>query len=459
MPSETTGADPRAAVDDYLTAHLEEALDDLARLCRQPSVAAQQLGMAECAELTATLLRAHGFTAEVLPTGGAPVVYGEAPGASDKTLLCYNHYDVQPAEPLDLWQSPPFEPTRRDGRLYARGVSDDKGHIVSRLAAIRALRAVHGELPCRVKFIIEGEEEIGSTHLPAFIAAHRNLLAADGCLWEFGMVDYEGRPTTYLGMRGDFYVELAVRALDHDAHSGLGGSIFPNAAWRLVWALATLKGPDELITIPGWYDDVREPSARDLELLARLPDDEARLKESFGLDRFLGGATGVALRRQAVFVPTCTISGLTSGYQGPGSKTVLPAAASAKVDFRLVPEQNPADLLVKLRRHLDERGFADVEIAQLGGERAARTDPDAPFVRLVAATAQEVYGQPLVLAPLSGGSGPMHPFVKYLGVPIANAGIGSPNSNAHAPNEFIVIDEFLRGARHVARIIAGMAGL
>ncbi len=240
-----------AEVDAYLEAHLEESLEELARLCRQPSVAAQGLGLAECAELTATMLREHGFRAEVLPTAGAPVVYGEAEGASDRTLLFYNHYDVQPVEPLELWDSPPFEPARRDGRLYARGVNDDKGHIVSRLAAIRALRAVHGQLPCRVKFVIEGEEEIGSTNLPAFVEANRDLLRADGCIWEFGLVNYEGAPVTYLGTRGIFYVELSARTLSHDAHSGLGGSIFPNAAWRLVWALATLKGPDERIRIAG----------------------------------------------------------------------------------------------------------------------------------------------------------------------------------------------------------------
>jgi acetylornithine deacetylase/succinyl-diaminopimelate desuccinylase-like protein len=448
-----------ARVDEYLAAHLDESLEELARLCRQPSVAAQGLGMAECAELTAGLLREHGFEAGIMPSDGFPVVYGEAAGASEKTLLFYNHYDVQPAEPLELWDSPPFEPTRRDGKLYARGVGDDKGHIVSRLAAIRAIRAIHGELPCRVKFVIEGEEEIGSNNLPAFISRHRDLLRADGCIWEFGGVNYEGQPFTYLGMRGDFYVELSVKRLTRDAHSGLGGSIFPNAAWRLVWALATLKGEDERIMIDGWYDDVVQPSAYDLELLARLPDDEAKLKSSFGLDGFLGGATGVELRRQEVFVPTCTISGLTSGYQGPGSKTVLPAEARAKVDFRLVPEQDPDDLLPKLRRHLDRHGFHDVAITRLGGEHPARTTSDSPFIDLVADTAGSLYGKPLSIAPISGGSGPMYPFVKYLGVPIANAGIGQPDSNAHAPNEHIVIDEFLRGAKHIARIIAGMPGL
>ena len=452
----TAGHDATQRVDRALEGGLEAALADLERLCRQPSIAAQGVGIEECAGLTATLLREYGFRAEVLESAGNPVVYGEADGASERTLLCYNHYDVQPAEPLELWESPPFEPARRGGRLFARGVGDDKGHIVSRLAAVRALRDVHGELPCRVKFVIEGEEEIGSTNLGPFIERERDRLRADACLWEFGMVDYAGRPVTYGGMRGDVYVELSVRTLARDAHSGLGGSLFPNAAWRLVWALATLKGADERILIPGWHDDVLPPSERDLERLAHLPNEEADLKEGFGLDAFLGGVTGAELRRRGVFEPTCTISGLTSGYQGPGSKTVLPALASAKVDFRIVPEQDPDDLLRKLRAHLDAQGFHDVEINRLGGEHAARTDLDSPFVRLVAETAEEVYGQPMLLAPMIGGSGPMYPFVKYLGLPIANAGIGTPDGNAHAPNENIVIAEFLRGAKHVARILARM---
>ncbi len=448
-----------ARVDAYLEAHLDETLAELGRLCAQPSVAAQGLGMAECAELTATMLREHGLDAEVVPSDGFPVVLGEMAGASEKTLLFYNHYDVQPAEPLELWDSPPFEMTRRDGKLYARGVGDDKGHIVSRLAAIRAILATHDGLPCRVKFIIEGEEEIGSNTLTAFVQQHADRLRADGCIWEFGGVNYNGRPFTYLGMRGDFYVELSVKTLTSDAHSGLGGSLFPNAAWRLTWALATLKAQDERIQIAGWYDDVLEPSAYDRELLAALPNEEEQLKAGYGLSGFLGGVTGVALREQEVFVPTCTISGLTSGYQGPGSKTVLPAEARAKIDFRLVPDQDPADLLPKLRRHLNEHGFGDVVITQLGGEHPARTTSDSPFVDLVTESAAGLYGKPAIIAPMSGGSGPMYPFVKYLGVPIANAGIGRPESNAHAPNEHVYVEEFLRGAKHIARIMAGMTDL
>ena len=202
--------DRQTAVDAFLAAHLEEALADLVRLCRQPSVAAQGLGMRECAELTASLLREGGFQTEIMASDGFPVVYGEAAGASEKTLLFYNHYDVQPAEPLELWDSPPFEPTRRDGKLFARGVGDDKGHIVSRLAAIGALREVYGAAALSREVHHRGRGgDRRRTTCPPSSPRHRNLLRADGCIWEFGGVDYEGRPQTYLGMRGDFYVELS----------------------------------------------------------------------------------------------------------------------------------------------------------------------------------------------------------------------------------------------------------
>ncbi|MBI3361456.1 MAG: peptidase dimerization domain-containing protein, partial [Chloroflexi bacterium] len=210
-------------------------------------------------------------------------------------------------------------------------------------------------------------------------------------------------------------MELSVETGTLDAHSGLGGSIFPNAAWRLAWALASLKGPDERIRIPGFYDNILSPTARDLELIASLPDDSDYHLKHYGLKGFLKGMTGgPELRREEVFVPTCTICGLTSGYQGPGSKTVLPARASAKVDFRLVPNQDPQNIFEKLRAHLDREGFSDVQATLLGGEKPARTDPDDPFVKIVVETAREAYGRDMIVQPLVGGSGPSYPFIHDL---------------------------------------------
>ena len=445
-------------IDSYLEKNLDRSIDELSKLVAQPSISAQGIGLKECANLVADMLLARGFTAEVMDTEGAPVVFGERKGKSDKTLLFYNHYDVQPPEPLALWDSPPFEPSLRDGKLYGRGVSDDKAHIVSRLHAIDAILDTEGDLPCNIKFIIEGEEETASVHLHEFVRDNKEKLAADACIWEFGSVDHRGVPMQYLGLRGICYVELNVESLETDVHSGIGGSIFPNAAWRLVWALSTLKGPDERIRIPGFYDDVKEPSIRDRELMEALPDVAEEYKRRYGVKEFIKGLTGgTDLKMEEVFVPTCTICGLTSGYQGPGSKTVLPAKASAKVDFRLVPDQKPEDILQKLRAHLDAEGFEDVQITFLGGEPAARTDPDDSFVKTVVKTSEEVYEFPMELVPMIGGSGPNYPFVHDLGLPVATAGLGYPDTRAHAPNENIRLDLYLQHARHMARVIKEFA--
>jgi acetylornithine deacetylase/succinyl-diaminopimelate desuccinylase-like protein len=451
--------DDTTQIDKYLDSHLDESLAELSRFCAQPSVAAQNWGLAECATMTAEMLKSRGFSAEVITTGGAPVVFGERQGRSNKTLLFYNHYDVQPPEPLDLWESPPFEPTLRDGKLFARGVSDDKGHLVSRLFAIDSLLKCDGELPCNIKFIIEGEEEISSVHLKEFVLHHLDKLKADACIWEFGGVDHREVPIQYLGLRGICYVELSVETAKIDVHSGTGGSIFPNAAWRLVWALSTIKDEDEYIKIPGHYDHVKPPSERDRKLMEALPETSEEYRTRYGINHFLHNLTsGVELRIAEVFEPTCTICGLTSGYQGEGSKTILPARASAKVDFRLVPDQTPEQVLKSLRAHLDLEGFSDVRIKFLGGEEPARTDPDDPFVALVVETARPVYGQPMQIMPMSGGSGPNHVFVHNLHLPVVSAGIGHPGSQAHAPNENIRLDLYLKGAMHIARILKEFGG-
>jgi len=417
-------------------------------------VAAQNFGLRECATLAADMLKSRGFEVEIISTDGAPVVFGERKGRVNKTVLFYNHYDVQPPEPLELWESPPFKPTLRDGKLFARGVSDDKGHLTSRLFAIDAFLDIDGELPCNIKFIIEGEEEISSIHLKDFVMSHADKLKADACIWEFGGVDHREVPVQFLGLRGICYVELSVETANIDVHSGLGGSIFPNAAWRLIWALSSLKDENEHIRIPGHYDLVLPPSERDRELMDALPETSEEYKTRYGVDHFIQNLTGgVELRIAEVFEPTCTICGLTSGYQGEGSKTVLPARASAKVDFRLVPNQTPEQVLKSLRTHLDNEGYSDVNIKYLGGEKPARTDPDDPFVALVVETARPVYGVPMQIVPLSGGSGPNHVFVHFLKLPVVSTGIGYPGSQAHAPNENIRVDLYLKGAMHIVRIL------
>ena len=440
---------------DFIDNHQQSFIDRLIDYLRRPSISAHGIGMGEVADYLLTWLIELGLDAHLMPTPGWPLVLGrrfDQPAAP--TVLLYGHYDVQPPEPLELWESPPFKPTLRDGKLFARGVSDDKGHLTSRLFAIDALLAKDGELPCNIKFVIEGEEETSSVHLHDYIVANKIKLAADACIWEFGGIDHRGIPMQYLGLRGICYVELWVETASTDIHSGLGGSILPNAAWRLVWALRSLKGSDEQIRIPGFYDKVQKPSQRDIALFEALPEVADEYKSRFGVKNFIKGLKdGVDLRIAEVFEPTCTICGLTSGYQGKGSKTVQPSRASAKVDFRLVPDQDPEEILKLLRAHLDAEGFSDIQIDYLGGERPARTDPDHPFVKLVVDTSKEVYGVPMEIVPMVGGSGPNYPFIHELNLPVATAGLGYPDTRAHAPNENIRIDLYLMHAKHMARVI------
>jgi len=441
-------------IDTYIDEHLEESIHELTKLCAQPSVAAQNLGIDACANLVGEMLKKRGFVVEIVPTAGSPVVIAERKGRSNKTLISYNHYDVQPPEPLELWESPAFEPTVRNGRFYARGAADNKGNIIGRLYAIDAILNEDGELPCTVKFVIEGEEEISSVHLHEFVKENQERLAGDACVWEIGGVDFSGAPIQMIGLRGICYVELSVQSASDDVHSGTGGSIFPNAAWRLVWALNSLKGHDEHIRLPGFYDDVEAPTEKEKALMAKLPDKAEYYKERYNLRAFLKGIEGgLELALEEVYRPTCTICGLTSGYQGPGSKTVLPAKASAKVDFRLVPDQTPEKVLKQLRTHLDAEGFDDVMITFLGGEEPAKTDPDDPIVKIAVDAAEDVYEQPTRVIPMIGGSGPNFIFQKYLGVPIISSGSGDSESRAHAPNESISLDLHIKGAKHFARIL------
>jgi len=438
-------------IDRAVEEQTERWLERLAELVAQPSISSQNVGMEETAEMVAGLLRRSGFETRLMPTGSYPVVYGEAAGRAERTLLCYNHYDVQPPEPLDLWESPPFEATRRDGKMYGRGIQDDKGQLISRLAAIQAVRDVLGELPCRIKFIVEGGEEISSPFIPEFVEENRDLLAADACVWETGGIGYDGLPLLVLGMRGICYVQLNVRDMQRDAHSG-SAHILPNAAWRLVRALESIKDEQEHILIDGFYSEVREPSDRELQLLHALPDQDEQIRRAYGIDSFLLNRSGFEGHR-AVFLPTANIAGLSAGYEAEGPKTVIPAAAMAKMDFRLVPDQDPRDILEKLRRHLEAHGFYDVEVEYLGGERPGVTPADDPFVRLTAETAEQVYGTAPRIIPLMGGSGPIAPFRDYLDVPVVSLGISHPESMVHAPNEHIRIDQFVRGTKHMARLV------
>lgn len=437
----------RAVIEERQDAYLEW----LERACRQPSVAAQDWGMTEMAALCEELLRGIGAEARPLATAGYPVVYGEM-GAGEKTLSFYDHYDVQPPEPLELWDSPPFEPAIRGGAFYARGVADNKGNLVARIAAADAYRRAFGDLPLRLKFIFEGEEEIGSPNMHAFAEAHAQTIAADACIWEAGYCDTRGRRQLSLGLKGILYVELRARSATVDLHSSWA-AIVPSAAWRLQRALSALKDAEEQILIQDFYARCLPPTEADMAALRALDFDEDGRRELYGLPHFVNGLSGDELLAQLSFQPTCNIAGIWSGYTGPGLKTVLPHEAACKIDFRLVPDQEPLELFAKLRATLDAAGFEDVEAKLLAAERPARTPIDHPFVRLVAETARETYGHEPLVQPLSPGSGPMYPLCQMLGIPAVSLGVGNEDSRNHAPNENIRLRDYWLGIEHIAAII------
>jgi len=449
--------DPR--LQSYFDARPTEAQEILETLCRQPSIAAENVGMEEAADLVASLLSEAGFETQQLVVEGAPAaVYGERRGKSPFSLLLYNHYDVQPAVPLELWDSPPFEPTVRDGKLYARGVSDNKGEIATRLAAIRALLAVYGELPVTVRWIIEGEEEVGSPHFGALAETYADLLRADGCLWEGGGFDPQGRPSLALGAKGLVYIQLEVQGLGQDAHSGQAASL-PSAAWRLVQALATLRDKDGKIVIPGFYDDVLAPTPAQLEALANQTDMEPLMKELYQIDAFVDGLTGLALRERQAFSPTCNIAGLGSGYQEEGIKTVLPARAMCKIDCRLVPNQDPWDIRDKIRAHLDAEGFADVELKTLGGSAPVVTPIQDPFVQRIIALSRSFQGIEPAISPIIGGTLPLlDDLQKHVGVPglCAPGNAGYWGSGAHAPNEHVRLEDLPRAVAFNCHMFLGL---
>jgi acetylornithine deacetylase/succinyl-diaminopimelate desuccinylase-like protein len=424
----------------------EDAVRITELLCRQPSVSAERRALDETADLVEELLAGVGFeTRQLRADGSAPAVYGDQGGRGEFTLLLYNHYDVQPEEPLDLWETPPFEPTLRDGKLFARGTSDNKGELAIRLAVLRALRDEAGELPIRVRWIVEGEEEIGSVNFDAIVRDHAELLRADAGLWEGSAARLpDGRPEFALGFKGALGVRLDVRALATDAHSSLEVAA-PSAPWRLVQALASLRDRDGTVQIAGYYDSVRPPTGAERAALADMSNaEEDDLRKTLGLDEFLDGLTGAALWERLAYRPSSNISGLDTGYHGPGIKTVLPAVASGWMDFRLVPDQHPEAILELLRAHLEREGFGDIEVTPLVLAKPATTSLDDPFVRRVVAVAEAGSGKPASIAPLTAGT---LPIVASMQDRLELPGLSAPDnpvywgSKAHAPNEHIRLED------------------
>lgn len=443
---------------NYIDANSEKFIKELVRLVKQPSVSAKNEGLKECAEIVEKMMKEVGLSTQIIPEKeGNPVVFGEIKGKkAQKTLLFYDHYDVQPPEPLEEWTYPPFSGAIHDGKIYGRGVSDNKGDFVSRLKAVQAFLETEGSLPVNVKFVVEGEEEIGSVHLQEVIEKNKKLFSADAAIWEFGSTDCHGRPRIYLGLKGVLSVELRAKGASRDVHSS-NAPLIPNPAWRLVWALNTLKNEKDEILIDGFYDDVKKPSEDEIAYAKDIPFEEKEKKKDLGLKSFLNNLSGFDAIKTLLFKPTCTINGLLTGYTASGSKTVLPNKAFVKLDFRLVPEQRSKDVFDKLVKHLKAHGFGDIEAVEHGSTEPTRTPPSDRFVQTVIKTAEKVYKKKAVVYPTSPASGPMHLFRNILGYPVVSAGCAQEESRGHAPNENLTVEGFKQGVKFMATIIKNFA--
>ena len=440
------------SVSKYIDSNLDNSIESLKELCRIPSVAAKNEGLEEAAELVVRMLQDAGLETKIQPTSGAPVVTGWLDVGAKKTLLFYDHYDVQPAEPFDLWDSPPFEPEIREGRLFGRGVADNKGDLTSRVWVLKAFKETGTPLPVNIKFVIEGEEEIGSVNLPDYTEKNSDFITADAGIWEFGGAGIDGAQEAWLGLKGILFVELEVERLVRNMHSA-SACILPSAASRLVWALNSLKDEDSRILIDGFYDNITPFTESEHETMMKIDLHEDLLKKEYGINEFLNGMTGEELKRAYYGDPTANICGLTSGYQGKGSMTVLPAKASCKIDFRLVEGMHPDDVFKKLRKHLDDRGFTDVKIPYREGYPAAKTPVDHPFVKIVERANQRVFGD-LRIHITSPGSGPLYLFNDY--VPMVSIGCGDHLSKAHSPNESILVENYRKTMHRIVAILEEM---
>ncbi|WP_312117607.1 M20/M25/M40 family metallo-hydrolase [Brevibacillus reuszeri] len=436
---------------------LPEAISVLQDYCRQPSISAQGIGILETVHiLTELITKANGKYQLLNDCGGNPVVYAVfEPGPNgdpDKTILFYNHYDVQPPEPIEEWNYPPFGAEIHDEKIFARGVSDNKGDLIVRLQAISILQN-NGGLPCRVKFLIEGEEEIGSPTLENVLQKHADLFQADASIWEWSQKNKGEKIEIIMGVKGMCYLQLDCEGSELDIHSQYG-SVLDNPAWRLIQALASMRTVDNRISVEGFYDQI-VPLAEELLQWSRdYPFDTQGVKEIFGLKRPLIVEEKNA-RDAFLFEPTMTVCGIESGYTGQGTKTILPKRSQAKLDCRLVPGQTPEDIASKIRAHLDKHGFDDIRVSVLSSLMPFRSDIHHPFAKTVITIAQRVYGDNhIALLPNFGGSGPMSLFGQYLGEekPIVSIGCSWWGDQIHGPNESIRLADFEQAIRYMVEL-------
>ncbi len=445
-------------LDSYCDANRQRFVDELIEALRIPSISADPAHAADVrrnAEHFAAMARKAGFTSvEILETDGHPAVYAERiVSDSLPTALVYGHHDVQPVDPLDEWLSPPFEPQIRDGNLHARGAVDDKGQVFMHLKAVEAHLATRGELPVNIKLLIEGEEEIGSPNFDALVVRERARLTCDVAVVSDTAIYAEGHPSMCVGLRGLAIGEIEVSGPSLDLHSGVFGGAVLNPVEALARIMVSLKDPATgKVTIPGFYDAVVELTAGERDGIAALPFDEAVFRHEAGDIPAVSGEAGYTILEQRWARPTLEFNGIWGGYQGPGSKTIIPARAGVKISCRLVPNQDPADIAEKLRVALEAAVPAGVtaKIKTHAGGRPVLTSTDHPAVQAAARAITEVFGVEPLFTREGGSIPPVETFQRELGVPAILVGVGLPDDRIHAPNEKFDLEQYQRGIRVLA---------
>jgi acetylornithine deacetylase/succinyl-diaminopimelate desuccinylase-like protein len=445
------------AAQSFIETNKERFLEELFSFLRIPSVSTDpdhKTDVARAAQFVADSLKTAGLeNIEVIPTAKHPLVYADwmhAPGKP--TVLCYGHYDVQPPDPLSEWKSPPFEPTLRDGNIYARGSADDKGQMYMHVKAVETLLATSGKLPVNVKFLIEGEEEVGGESVAKYVADNPAKLKADVALVSDTELYAEGIPTLCVGLRGLVYTEIEARGPSRDLHSGMYGGAAPNAVFGLVELLAKLKNADGEIQIPGIYDEVEPPSTAEKHSWSMLPFDEAEfLRDEVGSTQLTGEPVFTVLERVWAR-PTLEVHGIAGGFTGAGAKTVIPAKATAKVSIRLVPKQDPQKVIAAYKKFVAEATPAGIqtEVRVLSAGPAISVNPDHPAIAVAAKAFEDILGRETVFV-RSGGSIPIvGDFAKHLKIPTILMGFGLPDDGLHSPNEKYKLANYYAGIMTIA---------
>jgi acetylornithine deacetylase/succinyl-diaminopimelate desuccinylase-like protein len=452
-------------VVDFINVNRDRYVDELAQYLAIPSVSALPQHAADtrrAAEWTADALRNAGLeNVSLIETPGNPVVYGEWLNAPGKpTILYYGHYDVQPVDPVNLWTTPPFEATVRDGEIYARGAADDKGQVFMHIKAVEAFIKKAGSLPLNIKFFIEGEEEVGSVHLDEFVRTHKQQLAADVVVISDSPMFDRGIPSICYGLRGLAYFQIDLRGTKSDLHSGSFGGAVANPAMVLAQILAQMKDRSGRVRIPGFYDDVRELSEAERAEWKKLPFNETKYRKELGAPK-LFGESGYSTLERVWARPTFEVNGLLSGFTGDGAKTVLPAVAMAKVSMRLVPDQHPdkiADLFEAYLKKVAPK-TVDVKLTRMHGGKPWMTEFDNKYVRAAGRAIEQGFGKPPVFNREGGSIPVVSTFQQELGLPSVLFGIGLPDENAHAPDEKLDLGNFHNGIIASAYLYQEIASL